>query len=260
MRSFNGVEGWVRRHFLVYRIIRSSAPFLCKYLTLEEGFDFLKYVQPQSTDLVVLDIGANDGTSIRMIRQFHKNSKIVAFDPITKPKFDLRNIDFREYALSNSEKSFSLFTPIVHGVALSQYSSFHVTKLRTQIEHDLGVRTSDYGIVEKTVESRTLDSLNLAPYFLKLDVEGSEVEVLKGALNTIKNHLPVILVEIQSAESFSLISQILTSSGYVSISLTPSSNLTISDVKGNYQTEYVRNRNNYVWITKEPSPSWRFLK
>jgi FkbM family methyltransferase len=258
MRIFGGVEGWVRKHFLIYRIARSAAPFICRFITLEEGFEILKFVSPVNSNLTALDIGANDGTSIRMIRQFQKQVNIVAFDPLTKPKFDLSNVDFREYALSNSANSFSLFTPVVHGVALTQYSSFHSDKLRKQIEHDLGIERADYGIIEKTVQTRTLDSLNLSPFFIKIDVEGSERDVLEGSLETIKKYLPIILVEIQNLETYSLISSLLSQNGYVSISLDPSKNVCLEKISLNYQSQYLSSRNNYVWIPRQKSPTWAF--
>ena len=258
MRNFGSVEGWVRKHFLIYRIARSAAPFICKFVTLEEGFDILKHISPAASNLVALDIGANDGTSIRMIRQFQKKVNIVAFDPLTKPKFDLRNIDFREYALSNRAESFSLFTPIVHGVALTQYSSFHSEKLRKQIEHDLGIERTDYGVVEKSVQTLTLDSLKLSPFFIKIDVEGSEKDVLEGSLETIKRFLPVILVEIQNKETYSSIYDLLNENGYVSISLDPSKNLSTEKISLNFQNGYQSFRNNYVWIPRQKSPTWDF--
>ena len=152
MRNFSGAENWVRKHFFIYRVVRRAAPFICKYIALEDGFEVLKYITPTDSALVALDIGANDGTSIRMIRKFQKSARVIAFDPVTRPRFNLRNVDFKEYALSNTEEMFSLFTPIVHGKTLTQYSSFHSEKLRKQIEHDLGLKVTDYGIVEKNLD------------------------------------------------------------------------------------------------------------
>jgi hypothetical protein len=40
-----------------------------------------------------------------------------------------------------------------------------------------------------------LDSLNLAPDFLKIDVEGMEWHVLMGGQRTIQQHKPVIIFE-----------------------------------------------------------------
>jgi FkbM family methyltransferase len=260
MRNFTGVENWVRKHFFIYRVVRRAAPFICKYIALEDGFEVLKYITPTDSALVALDIGANDGTSIRMIRRFQKSARVIAFDPITRPRFNLRNVDFKEYALSNTEERFSLFTPIVHGKALTQYSSFHSEKLRRQIEHDLGLTATDYGIIEKTVEAHKLDLLNLQPFFIKIDVEGAEKAVLEGSFVTIDIHLPIILVEIQNVETYLFISSEMKKHEYVCISLDPRSNLKNGKVQSNIISEYRNFQNNYVWIPMNPSPSWRFTQ
>ena len=260
MRNFTGVENWVRKHFFIYRVVRRAAPFICKYIALEDGFEVLKYITPTDSALVALDIGANDGTSIRMIRKFQKSARVIAFDPITRPRFNLRNVDFKEYALSNTEEMFSLFTPIVHGKTLTQYSSFHSEKLGKQIEHDLGLKVTDYGIVEKTVQAHTLDSLNLQPFFIKIDVEGAEKNVLEGSFATIDSHLPIILVEIQNIETYLLISREMKKHDYVCISLEPRTNLKNGKIDSNIISEYRNFQNNYVWIPIKPSSSWRFTQ
>ena len=48
---------------------------------------------------------------------------------------------------------------------------------------------------EIMVETRTLDSLKTSPDFIKIDVEGSERHVLKGAMKTIKKYKPTIMIE-----------------------------------------------------------------
>ncbi len=46
------------------------------------------------------------------------------------------------------------------------------------------------------VQMRTLDSYEIAPNFIKIDVEGCELKVLKGAAKTIEKHRPRMVVEI----------------------------------------------------------------
>ena len=260
MRRYSGLENWIRKHFVVYWIIRRAAPFICRYIALEDGFNILKYVQPKSDQYVALDVGANDGTSIRMIHKFQKNIKIVAFDPITRPRFSLKNVDFKEFALSDKQERFSLFTPVVRGKKLTQYSSFHKEKLRQQIEHDLGLKNKDYGCIEKSVDSCTLDSLILKPFFVKIDVEGSETAVLKGAMKTLIEFRPVVLIEIQNAETYLEISAILNEIGYKSIDVEPRKNLTSRNVQLNAFYSYQNSHNNYIWVPSQLSLSWRFTE
>jgi FkbM family methyltransferase len=53
--------------------------------------------------------------------------------------------------------------------------------------------------IDLTVQLRTLDSVDIpqAIGFIKIDVEGHEAQVLKGALDTIQTHRPVLLVEVE---------------------------------------------------------------
>ena len=45
------------------------------------------------------------------------------------------------------------------------------------------------------VDVITIDSLNLNPDFIKLDVEGMELKVIIGGLNTINKYHPALMVE-----------------------------------------------------------------
>ncbi len=258
MREFKGVEGWIRKHFIIYKVIRKSAPFLCKFITLEEGFDFLGSIKSTSSNFSALDIGANDGTSIRMIRQYMPDSKIIAFDPVTKPRFDISDVNFHDYALGSKPGGFEIFTPTVKGYRLTQYSSFEKAKLINQITHDLGVSDDEVVIDSKHVKVVALDSLHLSPFFVKIDVEGFELEVLEGARATIENHLPVVLIEIQSQQTFNAVKDFLGNLGYISVFVNPKKNLSSALVSSNKCENYDPAFNNYVWVSVEKSPSWAF--
>ena len=111
--EFNRFEGWVRSHFTTYLFLRRLAPIFCRFFDLEEGFDFLRLVRLESAELVAIDVGANDGTSIRMIRRYLKETKIIAFDPMQRPRFELGQVEFHEIALGHEEGEMILFTPSI---------------------------------------------------------------------------------------------------------------------------------------------------
>lgn len=52
-----------------------------------------------------------------------------------------------------------------------------------------------------TVPMRTIDSYNFSPvHFMKIDTEGSEYEILKGANQTLQRESPIVFVEIHRTE------------------------------------------------------------
>ena len=68
----------------------------------------------------------------------------------------------------------------------------------------------------RAVKLVTLDSLDLPlPDFIKIDVEGYELPVLQGALNLIKQKLPVIYFEAQESKDLDKIYYLLKDFGYI---------------------------------------------
>lgn len=59
----------------------------------------------------------------------------------------------------------------------------------------------------------TVDSLNLSPSFIKIDVEGLDAQVLRGCLKTIERSHPALLVEVSCQETW----QLLDSIGYACV-------------------------------------------
>lgn len=67
----------------------------------------------------------------------------------------------------------------------------------------------------ETVEMITIDSLNLAAcHLIKIDVEGMEIDVLRGAAKTIKAQRPLIYMECQPDERSKSALKLLKSMGY----------------------------------------------
>ncbi len=129
---------------------------------------------------VNLDVGANIGYfSMAM------PGTVVAFEP--QPNlFDLlkknvagKNVACLPYALSDSYR--------IAPMARVRYGD-------TYNYGGIGLdTTSSLGSIK--VQCVTLDSLGLKPDFIKIDVEGHELSVLKGAADTINECSPILYVE-----------------------------------------------------------------
>ena len=258
MKRFSGFENSIRKNFFIYIFLRRLAPFVCKFMDLEEGFSFSKQIRPLSVDYCILDVGSNDGTSIRMFRRYFPLVKIIAIDPITTPRFKLKNVTLIKTALSDKAGNRSLVTPIVHGKQLTQYSSFYKEKMISQICTDMALLETEVSTIVNEVRFNTIDNLGVTPFFIKIDVEGAELEVLKGSLNVIKKYNPVILVEIQNHKSYQEIQELLSSCGYINIDPSKKSDDSMNKVAVSKTSDFEKGTNNYVWINPANPISWNF--
>ena len=147
----------------------------------------------------VLDIGANIGEYSSYLSKFIRPYEgiCIGFEPrndiIKRLKRNVTEDNFlaEQVALSNKAGVADLFLPANHGrsslVPQKEFTGFKTEKV-TLISLDSYVRGN-----------------NLSPIvFIKIDVEGHELEVLEGACVVIRQHKPLILCE--SENSF-LISQ-----------------------------------------------------
>jgi FkbM family methyltransferase len=259
MKRFSRFENSVRKNFFIYIFLRRLAPFICRFIDLEEGFRFSKQIQPESTKYCILDVGSNDGTSIRMFRRYFPLVKIIAIDPIATPRFKLKNVTLIKSALSEKEGSRTLVTPIVNGKQLTQYSSFYKEKMITQICSDMDLVEAEVSTIVNEVKFNTIDNLGIEPFFIKIDVEGAELEVLKGSRSVINKCNPVILVEIQNGNSYESIKELLSDHGYINISLEEKSAKLISKDSITSISNFEEGTNNYVWINPSKPVSWHFI-
>ncbi len=132
-----------------------------------------------------------------MLQLVGKKGKIGAFEPqsvlydyIQKMKLLLHwdNVTIEHVALSDRQSETTLFIPTNH---VSKASAPGATILNNRTRDDIGFT--------ETVHTDSLDHYcsvhNIAPDFLKIDVEGNELNIFKGGINTLKKYKPKIIVE-----------------------------------------------------------------
>jgi len=127
---------------------------------------------------VFLDIGGFDGDTTEL---FFNNTNISSSHIFEPSKINLQNA-------KNRLKDFDSVT--YHNFGLSNKSQ----SLRFSDGQGSSSKISNSGDL---IEFRSLDSLNLSNVgILKIDVEGHDLQVLKGAYNTLIKHKPLIMVAI----------------------------------------------------------------
>ena len=147
---------------------------------------FLKYLS--NKNLNSLDVGAYKGVYTYFISKY---SKIVyAFEPNPKSykilkKTVNKNVKVLPYALS--DKSSSDFLKIPKGK--KGYSNQGGSIRNVKLDKNFG---------KLKVETKKIDDLKLKNIgFIKIDAEGVELQVLKGAKKLIKKYKPTLLIEIE---------------------------------------------------------------
>lgn len=161
-------------------------------------------------DKVFLDIGAHSGTYTISLAKYCKT--VHSFEPQRMTYYSLCG----SVALSNAENVFC------HNLGLGEETQTGQQTLNIVSDDGGGSTIQPITNIKKTelITVKTLDSMNLEDIgFIKMDVEGNELSVLKGALNTLKqSNYPKILFESNTynSELFSF----LTNLGYSMINIT----------------------------------------
>lgn len=140
---------------------------------------------------IIFDIGANIGWyTINLAKSVH-DSRMYAFEPIPQTFRTLRenikvnnvrNAKVFQYGLSNEEKIMQFY---YYSEGLGNASSKQMTTRYMNKKLLCRVRKLDTVVREQKVH---VD-------FIKCDVEGSELFVFQGALETLKRDTPIIFVE-----------------------------------------------------------------
>jgi len=183
LRDFtNIVEQDIKFRFLPFRAYyRYRAYKYAKKITPE--LNIIKNISDKNK--VSLDIGANLGLFTYFMSRSSK--KVYAFEPNPYPLKHLkyvvdRNVEIVPIAIGNKDGIEKLRIPKTRKGWTSNGASIAKIDIREGIEY--------------SVEIRKIDTLNIQNIgLIKIDVEGFELDVLKGAINTIKNQKPNLIIE-----------------------------------------------------------------
>jgi FkbM family methyltransferase len=168
-----------------------------------KSFEYSEIFEDLSKHInVFLDIGSNIGYYSLIAAKSNPNIIAFAFEPALGPKYFLNknialngfenNIKHIDVALSNKTGSIDFFE--VENI------KYKYLKYNLAGEGNAGTKTTSRNFVKNTVKATTLkrfvDSENLNQIdLIKIDTEGTEIDILKSGVDVIKQFQPIVICE-----------------------------------------------------------------
>lgn len=138
-----------------------------------------KYFNPDS----ILDIGANTGQFYQKISTFYPNSKylLIEGNPLCEDDIKKLEVDYQITLLSDSEKEVDFWIDTNN----QKSTGNSIYKENTTFFNN----STTTKLISKTLDSITNETWDL----IKIDTQGSELDIIKGGLSTIKKSKGIIL-------------------------------------------------------------------
>jgi FkbM family methyltransferase len=155
------------------------------YLSGERELRLLRHLCDK--DRLSVDIGANIGTYTYFIRRYSRH--VYAFEP--NPGLARRlgalfpDVTVRQAAATDSPGNLRLRVPIVDGRPQHELASVAAS-------FEDAAQVDEYDVPAVRIDDENLSNVG----FIKVDAEQHEIQVLKGALETIRVSRPVIMTEV----------------------------------------------------------------
>jgi len=156
--------------------------------------EFLWIKEILTKDSVFMDVGANVGAYLFTLENHLKPENIYAFEPnqqlFKRLKRLFPKVNLFSVALSDISTTAEFKIPVINGEKVHTRGT-----LQTSIKE----KNEEKTILQK-VEVKPLDDLNLNLNkldFIKIDVEGNEMQTLRGARKTIEKYKPILMVEME---------------------------------------------------------------
>jgi FkbM family methyltransferase len=194
MKLYKPISGFIKRNFSRKKSYQNFFQLLQGFAVSSMNYghgskfwnsgeiEVLKYISSRIDTNIIFDVGANVGNYAKNVSKY-LHGKIYCFEPAASifKKLKANTIDdnFNCYQLALSD--------------MQGEATFYSRKLNHEIGSLIHTSSDNYGdTITETVATTTLDnfcSINNISHidFLKIDVEGNELNVLKGARQMLRN-------------------------------------------------------------------------
>jgi FkbM family methyltransferase len=151
---------------------------------------------------VFVDIGANRGEAIDAMRIFHPHRRIVAFEPNRALASRLSStyasdpaVEIVACGLGAEHAELELTYPSYNNWDFDALASFKYDPESLSEKDIINFDKAKLQMKTLRAEVKCLDDFSLQPCFIKVDTEGFERQVIRGGLETLRKHLPLLLLE-----------------------------------------------------------------
>lgn len=169
----------------------------------EADFYFLRH--PALSAGLLLDLGANIGQSALSVAAVQPGLEIFSIEanPACEPGLRTaaallgRRLRFRIVGVGSASGQLDFHVPVRSSRMLLEEGTFDAASLQSDnSKARLGLLGRDYQLKLLSVPLVTVDSLQLAPRVVKMDLQGLELAALEGMARTIDDTHPVFMIEI----------------------------------------------------------------
>jgi len=151
----------------------------------------------------IVDVGANRGQSVAAFRRLCPGSEVIAFEPDPRCAAQIRaqydgepKVVLYDCALGSAPRIFSIFIP--------RYGMWECDGMAATSREEATLWLRDRGrmfrfderrltVEERPVECKTLDSFALNPGLIKVHAQGAELDILRGASETLRRSGPALM-------------------------------------------------------------------
>lgn len=196
-----------RFNLRIKRILRSKVPH-------DPDFWYLRQLNCPADRPDLLDIGANRGEALASILALGPaEAQIHAFEPNPLVCEKLRRqlghsdrVEIHHAGLGSQQGNLELHVPVYRNWHFDGLASFipeaGANWLRARMWR---FREKHLRVKRINCPVQRLDDYSCKPFFVKIDVEGFEAEVLKGGLETLRSYRPILLIETVNEEAQGLL-------------------------------------------------------
>ena len=208
-----------RSHPFFYLISRNLA---FRFNIFEKEFEALRFIDFKKKKINFIDIGASDGIAIKYINKIINLNYVYAFEPniyyvkkLNKLKKNFNNLKIFNFGLNNKKLKLKLYIPKINFFFKNFYMFTYAFYNKDELKENLKVNfilKKNFLIDEFFFKTKKYTNFKKKIDLIKIDVNGNEMNVIKGLYNLIKRDKPILIVE--ELNDISKIKKLLGKIGY----------------------------------------------